>query len=75
VSKKIKLYDKRKIHICFLCEKKIHHNSKRFMVAFDGYHQPVNLWIHRKCYDPTKIEEILKDDEKRPRIIKDSVYW
>lgn len=73
MSKKTKMYDKRAIHICFICEKKIHHNARKYMVALDGYHHPVNLWIHWRCYDRAKIEEILKDDEKRPRFIKDSV--
>lgn len=67
--KKTKLYDGRQRHDCFVCEKRIQKNQSRFMIAVDGFARPINLWIHRKCYDRPKIEEILKDDEKRPRII------
>lgn len=67
--KRVKLYDGRRRYGCFICEKLIQKNQVRFMVALDGWYKPINLWIHRKCYDRSKIEEILKDDEKRPRII------
>ena len=39
------------------------------MVALDGHHHPINLWIHKGCHDPTKIEEILKDVEWKKRFL------
>lgn len=61
MSRKIKAFDWRSKHICFVCEKELKKQHKNFMVALDGYHIPINLYIHRKCYDETKIKARLKE--------------
>jgi hypothetical protein len=74
VTKKQKAIDWREKRDCFICKKELKKTQPRFMVAFDGWHKPINMYIHRRCYDRETIKSILESDEKRPGITNFNVY-
>lgn len=56
MSTKTKAFDWRSRYVCFICDKELKPDDSKFLVPLDGWHKPVNMYIHRGCYDRRKIK-------------------